>query len=87
MECELSSLELYESDWVCVKSGIFDKKEVNSVTTGKCNFGKKKKLDQNAPKLKFLCAWNQNEESLAITAREGKEKSDAHFYSRVHATL
>jgi len=28
-DCELSSLELYESDWVCVKTGIFDKQASN----------------------------------------------------------
>ena len=79
-DCELSSLELYESDWICVKSGIFEKGADKSgadksSAAGKCNFGKKRKEGQTAPKLKFLCAWNQNEEALAISAREGSGKA------------
>ena len=81
-DCELSSLELYESDWVCVKTGIFDKQASNknnninnsssTVINGKCNFGKKGKETQKTTKLKFFCGWNKDKETLAVTAREGE---------------
>ena len=72
-DCELSSLELFEADWICVKSGIFERKiETTSSTQGKCRFGKKAQDGQKPAKLKFFCGWNPQRETLAVTAREGK---------------
>ena len=71
-ECELSSLELYESDWVCVKTGIFETNNDKNSFVGKCNFGKKGRENQKSSKLKFFCGWNPDKETVAVSAREGK---------------